>query len=40
VEERFAKASKEIMAKETAKGSLAAKGAATVASIMKDLGYS
>jgi TRAP-type C4-dicarboxylate transport system substrate-binding protein len=39
VEERFAKASKEIMAKETAKGSLAAKGAATVASIMKDLGY-
>jgi TRAP-type C4-dicarboxylate transport system substrate-binding protein len=40
VEQRFAVASKEIMAKETAKGPLAAKGAATVASIMKDLGYS
>ena len=40
VEERFAAASKEIMAKEAAKGPLAAKGAATVASILKDLGYS
>ena len=39
VEERFAVASKEIMAKEAAKGPLAAKGAATVASILKDLGY-
>jgi TRAP-type mannitol/chloroaromatic compound transport system substrate-binding protein len=39
VEDRFAVASKEIMAKEAAKGPLAAKGAATVASIMKDLGY-
>lgn len=39
VEERFAVASKEIMAKEVTKGPLAAKGAAAVASILSDLGY-
>jgi TRAP-type mannitol/chloroaromatic compound transport system substrate-binding protein len=39
VEERFAAASKEILAKETAKGPLAAKGAAQLNVIMKALGY-
>jgi hypothetical protein len=39
VEERFAAASKEILAKETAKGPLAAKGAAQLNAIMKALGY-
>lgn len=39
VQEKFAAASKDILAKEAAKGELAAKGAATLTAFMKDLGY-
>jgi TRAP-type mannitol/chloroaromatic compound transport system substrate-binding protein len=39
VQKKFAEASQTILAKEAAKGELAAKGAATLTSLMKDLGY-
>jgi hypothetical protein len=39
VKQRFAEASKAILAKEAAKGERAAKGAATLTQLMKDLGY-
>ncbi len=39
VQEKFAEASKAIMAKEIAKGERAAKGGAALTTLMKDLGY-
>ena len=39
VKQKFAEASKTILAKEAAKGERAAKGAATLTALMKDLGY-